>query len=601
MNTMLSLPIEKREKFLSGNGKSVKAEINGIAVEVKPGTTILEAAREVHIEIPTLCKHPDLDPTAACGICIVKVEGSPKMLRACCTPLEQNMKVTTHDPEIVEVRRTVIELIMSRHPNECLTCGRNQVCELQTLSSNFGIRCESFVSIVPEIPIDTSTRTLMLDPRKCISCGRCVQVCQEIQDVHALCFLNRGFETSIAPAGVSLDESPCVRCGQCSAHCPTGAIFEYDDTAEVWDYLRYPELHTVVQIAPAVRVALGEAFGYPPGTNLTKKIYAALRRMGFDAVFDTNFGADVCIMEEGNEFIQRFVNKHGDLPLITSCCPAWVDFMEKFWPDMINHFSTCKSPHQIVGVLTKTYYAEKMGLDPKNIRVVSIMPCTAKKWEIRRNESMRASGYQDVDVSLTTRELARMIKQAGICFKDLPEEECDHMLGEYSGAGTIFGATGGVMEAALRTAKEVITGEQLDRLEFEMVRGLEGIKETKLVIAGKEVRIAVAHGLSNVEAVLTRIQEAKERDEEPPYHFIEVMACPGGCVGGGGQPYGVTDEVRRLRAAGLYGEDERMTLRKSHENAFVKQLYAEYLEKPLSGKAHKMLHTQYQARLVYAR
>lgn len=578
----------------------IHAKINGIPVEVAEGTTILDAARTVQIAIPILCKHPDIDPTAACGICIVKIKGMNKTLRACCTPIEEGMDIITHDPEIVAVRRSVIEMILSKHPNECLTCGRNNACELQKIASDFGIRDSSFANIVPDIPLLDDTRVLTIDPRKCISCGRCVQVCQEMQNVHALCFLERGFETRIAAAGVSLSESPCVKCGQCSAHCPTGAIVEYDETGKVWDYLADPEVYTAVQIAPSVRVAIGEAFGFPPGRNLTGQLYAALRRMGFDAVFDTNFGADVTIVEEGSEFVHRIQNG-GPMPQITSCCPAWVDFMEKFYGDMIEHFSTTKSPHEIVGVLAKTYYADKKKIDPAQIRVVSIMPCTAKKWEIQRSESMSASGFQDVDVSLTTREIARMIKQAGICFQELPEEECDKMLGEYSGAGTIFGATGGVMEAALRTAAEILTGETLEKLEFEDVRGLEGVKETTLNIAGKEVRIAVAHGLGNVESVIRKVQEAKENGDEPPYHFIEVMACPGGCVGGGGQPYGVTDEVRLARAKGLYTEDEAMALRKSHENPELKKLYDEFLEKPLGEKSHKLLHTHYQARMTYAR
>lgn len=579
----------------------VRAKINGIAVEADQGVSILDAARKVFVAIPTLCKHPDLDATAACGICIVKVKGSPKMLRACCTPLEDGMEIITHDPEIVEVRRTVIELIMSKHPNECLTCGRNQDCELQRLAAEFGIRNDSFADLVNDIPLDSTTGSIVLDPRKCVACGRCVQVCQEMQDVHALCFLDRGIETRIAAAGVNLGESPCVRCGQCSAHCPTGAICELDETQKVWDEIKDPELHTVVQIAPAVRVVIGEAFGYPVGTNLTGKLYAALRRMGFDAVFDTNFGADLTIMEEGTEFVQRFTQGKGELPLITSCCPAWVDFMEKRFGDMIGLFSSCKSPHQMVGVLTKTYYAEKKGIDPSKIRVVSIMPCTAKKFEIRREESMAASGFHDVDVSLTTRELARMIKQAGIRFQDLPEEACDQILGDYTGAATIFGVTGGVMEAALRTAAEVISGEKLPKLEFENVRGLAGIRETSVHVAGKEVRIAVANGLANVETVLNKVREAKEKGEETPYHFIEVMACPGGCVGGGGQLYGVTDAIRAARGQGLYTEDQKALLRKSHENPYVKELYAEYLDCPLSEKSHHLLHTKYQKREAYVR
>jgi NADH-quinone oxidoreductase subunit G len=406
----------------------------------------------------------------------------------------------------------------------------------------------------------------------------------------------------MAPAGdISLADSPCVRCGQCAAHCPTGAIFEKDDSVLAWKALRDPEQYCVVQIAPAVRVALGEAFGFPIGTNVTKKMYTALRRMGFKAIFDTNFAADVTIMEEASEFIERFVNKKGVLPLITTCCPSWVDFMEKFHSDMIPHFSSAKSPHEMMGVLVKTYYAEKNKLDPAKLKMISVMPCTSKKFEISRSREMSASGFQDVDVVLTTRELARMIKQAGIDFSNLPDEECDHILGDYRGAGTIFGATGGVMEAALRTAYSFVTGKKLDKVEFTNVRGLQGVKETSINIEGTEVRIAVAHGLANVEQVLAEIRKAQKEGKPLPYHFVEVMACPGGCVGGGGQPYGVTDELRLARAKGLYSDDEAQTVRCSHENPYVQQLYREFLGKPLSEKAHHLLHTKYQPLPVYRR
>lgn len=582
----------------------VKAVINGLNVEVPAGTTILEAAKKVQTKIPTLCKHPDayLHASAACGICIVRIKGTKKMLRACCTPLEEGMDIVTHDPEIVSIRRTVIELILSNHPNECLTCGRNNNCELQSAMADFAIREEFFEKIVKDIPRDDSTGNIVLEPRKCINCGRCVDVCQNVQDVWALTFLHRGINTRMAPAGdISLADSPCVRCGQCSAHCPTGAIVEKDDNRLAWHALRDPAQHCVVQIAPAVRVALGEAFGFPIGTNVTKKIYAALRRMGFKAVFDTNFSADVTIMEEATEFVERFARMKGPLPLITTCCPSWVDFMEKFHADMIPHFSSAKSPHEMMGVLIKTYYAEKNKLDPAKLKVISIMPCTAKKFEISRSKEMAASGYQDVDVVLTTRELARMIKQSCIDFTSLPDEDCDHVLGEYSGAGTIFGATGGVMEAALRTAHFFITGKKLPKVEFESVRGIQGVKETSINIEGTEVKIAVAHGLMNVEYVLNEVRKAQKEGRPIPYHFIEVMACPGGCVGGGGQPYGVTNELRVARAKGLYLDDEAQTVRCSHENPYVQKLYKEFLGAPLSEKAHKLLHTHYQPLPVYRR
>ena len=582
----------------------IKAIINGLNVEVPEKTTILEAAKQVQTKIPTLCKHPDsyLHASAACGICIVRVKNSKKMLRACCTPLEEGMDIITHDPEIVAIRRTVIELILSNHPNECLTCGRNNNCELQSVVADFAIRDEYFEKIVKDIPKDDSTGNIVLEPRKCINCGRCVDVCQNVQDVWALTFLQRGINTRMAPAGdISLAESPCVRCGQCSAHCPTGAIVEKDDTRLAWKALRDPEQYCVVQIAPATRVALGEAFGFPFGTNVTKKMYAALRRMGFKAIFDTNFGADLTIMEEASEFLERFAHNKGVLPLITTCCPSWVDFMEKFHHDMIPHFSSAKSPHEMMGVLIKTYYAEKNKIDPAKIKVISVMPCTAKKFEISRSREMSASGFQDVDVVLTTRELARMIKQSCIDFQNLPGEECDHILGEYSGAGTIFGATGGVMEAALRTAYSFITGKMLPKVEFQNVRGLQGVKETSVNIDGTEVRIAVAHGLVNVEYVLNEIRKAQREGKPLPYHFVEVMACPGGCVGGGGQPYGVTDELRTARAKGLYDDDEAQAVRCSHENPYVQQLYREFLGKPLSEKSHHLLHTKYQMLPVYRR
>jgi len=580
----------------------ITAKINGIQVQVNDGTSILDAAKGVQIKIPTLCKHPDLPPGAGCGLCIVKIKGSPKMLRACCTPLENNMDIITHDPEIVAVRRTVLELILSNHPNDCLQCGRNNDCELQALVADFGIREEPFDKFLPDVAKDDSTRTIVLDPQKCIRCGRCVEVCQDMQDVWALSFLERGFCTRISPAGdIKLADSPCIRCGQCSNHCPTGAIVELDETQRVWDALQSQEKYCVVQIAPAVRVAIGEAFGFPIGTNLTKKLYALLRRLGFKAVFDTNFGADVTIMEEGSEFIQKFTKDKANLPLITSCCPAWVDFMEKFHSDMIGHFSTCKSPHEIVGVLSKTYYAAKNKIDPKNIFVVSIMPCTAKKNEIIRCEEMFSSGCQDVDVSLTTRELARMIKQAGIDFANLPDEEADQMLGDYTGAGVIFGATGGVMEAAVRTAYFVLNGKNMEKLDLTQVRGLEGVKVAELKINGETIRVAVAHGLNHVEYVLDKIREAKKNKQEPPYHFVEVMACLGGCVGGGGQPYGVTDELRMKRAAGIYQDDKDKKMRCSHENPQVKKLYEEFLGKPLSEKSHHLLHTHYKSRPVYAK
>ncbi len=582
--------------------KTVKIHINGIEEQVEDGITILEAAKRVQVKIPTLCYHPDLPAWAACGICVVKVEGSPKMIRACSTPVSEGLKIITHDPEIVEVRKTVIELILSTHPNDCLACPRNQNCELQKLAAEFGIREISFEQRLRNLPVDKSTPSLVLNPEKCIFCGRCANVCQTMQNVWALEFLGRGEGTRIAPAGdVLLNDSPCIKCGQCNAHCPVGAIYANDQTSFVWEALRDETKHCVVQIAPAVRVAIGEAFGFPYGTVLTGKTYAALKRLGFDAIFDTNFGADLTIMEEGTEFVERFAHGQGDVPLITSCCPSWVDYMEKYYPDMIPNFSTAKSPQMMVGALTKTHYAQKKGLDPKNIYMVSIMPCTSKKFEIARSETMFASGQQDIDVSLTTRELVQMIKSSGIDFANLPDEKADDPLGIYTGAGTLFGATGGVMEAALRTAYHLITGDELKEVNFTDVRGLEGVKEAKVPIAGKEVRVAVAHTMSNVSTVLERVREARAQGKEPPYHFIEVMACRGGCVGGGGQPYGATDELRKKRAEGLYKDDNQSEIRCSHHNPAIKKLYEEFLGKPLSERSHKLLHTHYKHRPLYTK
>jgi NADH-quinone oxidoreductase subunit G len=585
----------------------INAKINGIPVQVAEGTTILDAARKVEVKIPTLCANDDLEPWAACGICVVKNGKSPKLIRACCTPLDEGMDIVTNDADLVSTRKTVIELILSTHPDDCLACPRNQECELQRLAAEFGIREQPFPKKIRNLPIDASTGSLILNPDKCVRCGRCVKVCQDMQNVWAIEFLGRGERTRIAPAAdVKLGEGPCIKCGQCSAHCPVGAIYENDQTKEVWDALLKTgdDAKTcVVQIAPAVRVALGEAFGCKPGTNLTSKIYTALRRLGFDVIFDTNFSADLTIMEEGTEFVKRFTNmatgKEGPIPLITSCCPAWVDYMEKYYGDMIPNFSTAKSPQQMMGAMIKTYYAQKANVDPAKIYSVSIMPCTAKKYENGRDKTMFSSGQKDVDVTLTTRELARMIKQAGIDLLGLPDSEPDSPMGPNTGAGVIFGATGGVMEAALRTAYNLVTGTDLKDVNFTGVRGLSGIKEASIDINGTEIRVAVAHQMGNIAAVLERVKKAKAEGKETPWHFIEVMACRGGCIGGGGQPYGCTDEVRKERIRGIYDADEASTYRCSHQNPFIKQVYAEYLEKPGSHKAHELLHTHYESKPLY--
>ncbi len=581
----------------------ITCEIDGFKVEVAEGTSILDAAKIAKVKVPTLCYHPDLDPWAACGVCVVKMENSPKMVRACATPAQNGVNYITHDAELAKTRKAVLEMILADHPDDCLTCGRSNNCELQTIAADFGIRSQPFEKNAPRMPKDESTPSIVLNPEKCISCGRCVRVCQDLQGVHALEFIDRGENTKLKPAAdVSLNDSPCIKCGQCSAHCPVGAIYEKNDVQVVLEKLADPETHVVVNIAPAVRVAIGEAFGVEPGTIMTGQIYDALRRLGFDKVFDTNFAADLTIMEEGTEFIHRYTEAQDKLPLITSCCPAWVDYMEKYSNDMIPNFSTCKSPMQMEGAMIKSYYAENSGIDPKKICNVSIMPCTAKKFEIVSCEDMSHGSIADTDVVLTTRELARMIKSCGIDFLALDgDTKVDSILGGYSGAGTLFGVTGGVMEAALRTAVSIMTGKKLEKVDFLETRGMEGVKEAKLDVDGNEVRIAIAHGMANIEQVLNKIRDAKAAGEELPYHFVEVMACRGGCIGGGGQPHGATDEIRAQRTAGIYNDDEKSVVRCSHENPEITKAYDDFLGKPNSEKAHDLLHRHYTERPVYNR
>lgn len=577
----------------------VNVKINGIDVQVEEGTTILDAAKQNQIKVPTLCYHQDLEPWAACGICVVKTEGSPKMVRACATPVHEGANYLTHDAEIVEVRKSVVEMILSNHPDDCLYCPRNQNCELQRLAQEFGIREQPFEKNLRELPVDDSTPSIILDPEKCVLCGRCAKVCQDMQNVWALEFIGRGDETRIAGAGdIQLNETPCIKCGQCSAHCPVGAIYENSQCGNVWNELRNTDKHVVVQVAPAVRVAIGEAFGNAPGTIMTGQMYAALRKMGFDAIFDTNFAADLTIMEEATEFVSRFT-KGETLPLITTCCPSWVDYLEKYYSEMIPHFSTAKSPQMMMASMIKSYYADQKGIKPEDITVVSIMPCTSKKYEITRDDHMFSSGIQDCDYVLTTREFSRMIKQAGIDFNSLPEEEADNPLGMYTGAGTIFGASGGVMEAALRSAYNMVTGEDLAQVDFQAVRGIEGIKEAEIDIKGTKVRVAVAHQMGNIEEVLKRVKKAQAEGGEIPYHFIEVMACRGGCIAGGGQPYGATDEIRQQRIDGLYADDTKQKIRMSHQNPYIQKIYSDFLDKPGSEKAHKFLHTHYTPRPLY--
>jgi NADH-quinone oxidoreductase subunit G len=583
----------------------VNIKINGKPLQVEEGITILEAAKKVNIKIPTLCHNPDLPPWASCGLCIVRTAGpgSPRMARACYTPVSENMDIITHDAEIIATRRTVVELILSNHPNDCLQCPRNGNCELQTLAAEFGIREVPYKKVLNGLSVDDSNPAIVLNPEKCVRCGRCVKVCQEMQNVWALEFLGRGIKGRIASAAdTPLGESPCIKCGQCAAHCPVGAIYERDDTVKVWSALQNPEIHPVVQIAPAVRVALAEEFGLPPGTVFTKKIYAALRRLGFKTVFDTNFSADLTIMEEGTELVKRLTGG-GDIPLITSCCPAWVDYMEKYYSDMIPNFSTAKSPQQMMGAMIKAYWAGKAGIDPGKVYSVSVMPCTAKKWETRRNDDMKSAGHgYDVDIVITTRELARMIKQAGIEILRLEDEEADNPMGPYTGAGTIFGVTGGVMEAAVRSAYFLVTKKELADVNFKPVRGLEGVKEAEVDFGnGTKIRIAVAHQMGNIATVLDKIRAARDAGREVPYHFVEVMACRGGCIGGGGQPYGCTDEIRAQRSMGIYSDDEKSSYRCSHQNPFINQVYKEFLGDPNGHKAHELLHTKYVELPLYVK
>lgn len=585
----------------------VKLKIDNIEVEVEAGSSILDAARKVQVEIPTLCKHPDVDPSAGCGMCIVKVGG--RIMRSCCTPVAEGMEIITNDAELKEIRKTVLKLILSNHPNDCLNCSRSGSCELQDMTAQMGIDQNEIIKMVSQEPKDDTTKAIVLDPSKCIVCGRCVNICQNVQNVWALSYLHRGFVTKVTGANdTKLGDSPCIKCGQCAAHCPTGAITDYDNTNKVFDMLANKEYTTVVQIAPAVRVALGEEFGFEFGSNLTGKIYAALRRLGFAKVFDTNFGADLTIIEEASEFVKRFTS-NDNLPMFTSCCPAWVDYIEKYYPENLPNLSSCKSPHEMVGAIAKTYWAEKAGIDASKIKVVSVMPCTAKKWEIGRDETMSSSGYPDVDEVITTRELAKMIKRAGINFKALKEEEADNPLGEYSGAATIFGVTGGVMTAALRTAYFYITGNELGELNFHAIEGLDAVKVAEIDINGIAIRIAVVNGVGNVEKVMEQINEAKAKGEELPYHFVEVMACPGGCIAGGGQPrvmgatfdkpWGINDEIRKLRSKGLNTEDVEAKNRLSHKNESIKKLYDEYLGQAGGEKSHHLLHTKYQKRPLY--
>ncbi|MEF9852619.1 MAG: NADH-dependent [FeFe] hydrogenase, group A6 [Hydrogenoanaerobacterium sp.] len=575
----------------------VNIKLNGMPLSVPKGSTILEAARVAGINIPTLCYLKDINEIGACRICMVEVKGARSLVTACVYPVNEGMEVFTNSPAVLAARKTNLELVLSTHDKKCLSCIRSGKCELQTLCQEFGVEDESrFAGSMNEYELDTSAAHMIRDNNKCILCRRCVAVCAKNQGVGVIGPNERGFKTQIGCAfEAKLGETTCIGCGQCITVCPTGALYEKDGTERIRKALADPEKVVIVQTAPSVRATLGECFDMPIGTDVEGKMAAALHRLGFDKVFDTDLGADFTIVEEANELVER-VTKGGVLPMITSCSPGWVKYCEHYFPEFIPNLSSCKSPQQMFGALIKTWYADKAGIDPKNIVSVSVMPCTAKKFELARNDQ-KAAGVLDVDISITTRELSRMISRAGIDFVNLPDEEFDDPMGESTGAAVIFGATGGVMEAALRTAAETITGKPLENVEFKDVRGIEGVKEASYKLGDLEVNVAVASGTANAKKVL----EAVKRGEKN-YTFIEIMACPGGCVNGGGQPQQPASvrnftDLKTLRAKALYKNDEAKTIRKSHENPSLKKIYAEYFDGKAGGhRAHEVLHTSYVKR-----
>ena len=576
----------------------VNLTIDNQKVTVPKGTTILEAAKTAGIDIPTLCFLKDINEVGDCRMCIVEVEGRRGFATSCIQTVEEGMVVHTHTPNVLEARHVILDLIISNHAKDCLTCTRSGNCELQALATKFNVLNIEFEGERTEHKIDDLSPSIVRDFNKCILCRRCVAACKNVQKIGAIDCINRGFESCISTVGDhSLNDVNCTFCGQCIEACPTGALHEKETINDVWVKLKDPDTTVIVQTAPAVRVALGEEFGMPIGTNVVGKMVTALKRLGFDKVFDTNTGADLTIMEEANEFIERFT-KNDNLPMITSCSPGWVKYIEMNYPELLPHLSSCKSPHEMFGAILKTYYANREGLDPEKIYVVSVMPCIAKKFERQRPEMMEDNLY-DVDNVITTRELARMIKQANIEFEKLEDSNFDSPMGEASGAGAIFGTTGGVMEAALRTAQDTLTGEDLPKIDFEQVRGGDGIKRATINIAGKDINVVAASGLANAKTILEEIKSGKAN-----YQFVEIMACPGGCIMGGGQPIKSSKvraevDVRKLRADALYTIDERSIVRKSHENPFMKKLYKDFLEKPGSEIAERLLHTTYTKREKY--
>ncbi len=592
----------------------INLSINNQRISVQAGTTVLDAARKLNINIPTLCNHPDLCVAGNCRVCVVEQTGARTLIAACAMPVAEGMDIQTNTLKVRNARKHIVELLLSEHRSDCTKCYKNQKCELQSLANEFAFGDTIFLDLVEDRPyvIDRSSPSFIKDDSKCIRCQRCVRTCTELQHISAIAVANKGLHQKIS----SFHDRPmshvvCTNCGQCVNRCPTGALVEKTYIDQVWDAIYDPEKHVVVQTAPAVRVALGEDLGYDPGERVTGKMVTALRQIGFDSILDTDFSADLTIMEEGTELLTRLKkvlvdgDKKTSLPMFTSCSPGWIKFIEHKYPEFLHNLSTCKSPQQMFGALAKTYFAQKKKLDPSKIISVSIMPCTAKKYEADRPE-MRASGYKDIDYVLTTRELAVMIKQAGIDFRNLEPSHYDSVMGDSTGAGVIFGATGGVMEAALRTAYEIVTGKEVpfSNLNITPVRGMEGVKEASLKIEGctddwkflegAELKLAIAHGLTNANKIMKLVKQGKS-----PYHFIEIMACPGGCLGGGGQPIPTSMEIRKKRMKAIYSEDEHMVLRKSHENPDVIAIYKEFLGKPNSHLAHELLHTHYVEREGY--